>query len=97
MTDNNLFDQNLFKTIYEAKIPNDLLESLNNIKYDENDFNHKEDQDIKGNLESEKNNYSGYVYKIKDGQMVKIFFKLFYKDLFYYKDESGTRHKGMYI
>ena len=96
MTDNNLFDQNLFKTIYEAKIPNDLLESLNNIKYDENDFNHKEDQDIKGNLESEKNNYSGYVYKIKDGQMVKIFFKLFYKDLFYYKDESDTRHKGMY-
>ena len=38
--------------MYEAKIPNDLLESLNNIKYDENEFNHKEDQDIKGNLES---------------------------------------------
>jgi calcium-dependent protein kinase len=28
--------------------------------------------------------------------MVKIFLKLFYKDLFYYKDESDSRHKSMH-
>ena len=93
---NNLFDQNLFNTIYEAKLPNDLIESFNNMKNDENEYTDKEEHDIKENLESEKNNYSGYIYKIKDGQMVRIFLKLFYKDLFYYKDESEPRHKSMH-
>jgi len=93
---NNLFDQNLLNTIYEAKLPNDLIESFNNMKNDENEYTDKEEHDIKENLESEKNNFSGYIYKIKDGQMVKIFLKLFYKDLFYYKDESEPRHKSMH-
>ena len=93
---NNLFDQNLLNTIYEAKLPNDLIESFNNMKNDENEYTDKEEHDIKENLESEKNNYSGYIYKIKDGQMVRIFLKLFYKDLFYYKDESEPRHKSMH-
>ena len=93
---NNLFDQNLLNTIYEAKLPNDLIESFNNMKNDENEYTDKEEHDIKENLESEKNNFSGYIYKIKDGQMVRIFLKLFYKDLFYYKDESEPRHKSMH-
>ena len=93
-----LFDQNLFYTIYEAKLSNDLLECLDKIIYEKDKFNDIEDTDLdlKENLDSEKNNYSGYIYKIKDGQMVKIFFKLFYKDLFFYKNESDSKHQGMH-
>ena len=95
-SNNHLFDQNLYKTIYEAKLPNDLIESLESLKYEEDDYNGIEEQDIKENLESEKNNYSGYIYKIKNGQMIKIFFKLFYKDLFYYKNKSDKIHQSMH-
>jgi len=92
--DEHLFDQNLFSTIYEAKLPNDLLKCFNQNNYEENEFNDIEKQEEI--LESEKNNMHGYIYKIKNGQMIKLFFKLFYKDLFYYKNESDSRHKGMH-
>ena len=92
--DEHLFDQNIFSTIYEAKLPNDLLECFNQNNYEENEFNDIEKQEEI--LESEKNNMHGYIYKIKNGQMIKLFFKLFYKDLFYYNNESDLRHKGMH-
>ena len=94
--DNNLFDQNLWSTIYEGKLPNDLLEEMENTKYNEEEYNNIEDEDILDNLESEKNNYSGFIYKLKNGQMIKLFFKLFYKDLFFYKNESDSKHQGMH-
>ena len=94
--DDHLFDQNLFSTIYEAKLPDDLLEYFNQIKYEEIEFKYYNIEKPEVILESEKNNMCGYVYKIKNGQMIKIFFKLFYKDLFYYNNQSDLRHKGMH-
>ena len=94
--DDHLFDQNLFSTIYEAKLPDDLLEYFNQNKYEEIEFNYYNIEKPEDILESEKNNMCGYVYKIKNGQMIKIFFKLFYKDLFYYNNQSDLRHKGMH-
>ena len=94
--DDHLFDQNLFSTIYEAKLPDDLLEYFNQIKYEEIEFKYYNIEKPEDILESEKNNMCGYVYKIKNGQMIKIFFKLFYKDLFYYNNQSDLRHKGMH-
>ena len=94
--DDHLFDQNLFSTIYEAKLPDDLLEYFNQIKYEEIEFKYNNIEKPEVILESEKNNMCGYVYKIKNGQMIKIFFKLFYKDLFYYNNQSDLRHKGMH-
>ena len=94
--DNNLFDQNLWSTIYEGKLPNDLLEEMDNTKYNEEEYNNIENEDILDNLESEKNNYNGFIYKLKNGQMIKLFFKLFYKDLFFYKNESDSKHQGMH-
>ena len=94
--DDHLFDQNLFSTIYEAKLPDDLLEYFNQIKYEEIEFKYNNIEKPEDILESEKNNMCGYVYKIKNGQMIKIFFKLFYKDLFYYNNQSDLRHKGMH-
>ena len=94
--DDHLFDQNLFFTIYEAKLPDDLLEYFNQNKYEEIEFKYNNIEKPEDILESEKNNMCGYVYKIKNGQMIKIFFKLFYKDLFYYNNQSDLRHKGMH-
>ena len=94
--DDHLFDQNLFSTIYEAKLPDDLLEYFNQNKYEEIEFKYNNIEKPEDILESEKNNMCGYVYKIKNGQMIKIFFKLFYKDLFYYNNQSDLRHKGMH-
>ena len=94
--DDHLFDQNLFSTIYEAKLPDDLLEYFNQNKYEEIEFKYNNIEKPEDILESEKNNMFGYVYKIKNGQMIKIFFKLFYKDLFYYNNQSDLRHKGMH-
>ena len=87
-----LFDQNIKKTIYEAKLPDDLFVNIDDIKYDEEENK----DDIRKNLESEKNNYSGYIYKIKNGKMIKIYFKLFYKDLFFYKNQIDSGHHGMH-
>ena len=93
---NDLFSQNLFGTFYEAKLPNDLLKEIDEVQLKEEDYEEKKDENILENLESEKNNFSGYVYKLKSGQMTRLYFKLFYKDLFYYKNESDPHHQGIH-
>ena len=98
----NLFNQNLDNTIYEAKIPVDIIEGIDRIIYNEDEFDEKEEHEeietekIKNNLESEKNNYEGYIYKLNNGKMNKIWFKLFYKDLFYFKNKKDISHTGMH-
>ena len=93
---NNLFNQNLFGTFYESKIPNSLIKELDNVQLTEEDYEEKKDDNILENLESEKNNFSGYIYKLISGNMTRLYFKLFYKDLFYYKNESEPHHQCMH-
>ena len=95
------FKPNLDDTIYEAKIPYDIIEDLDKIKYIENEYEEVDNEEIepetiRNNLESEKNNYEGYIYKLNNGKMIKIWFKLFYKDLFYFKNKLDISHKGMH-
>ena len=93
----NLFNQNLENTIFEAILPIDIGKELDNIQYNEEDYeDYIEDENIKENLESEKNNYNGYIYKLNNGKMRKIWFQLFYKDLFYYKNKDDIKHRGMH-
>ena len=104
LNNNNLFEQNLRKTIYEAKVSNDIFKEVDkNICPYELYFDDEEDIEddinsdkINENLESEKNNYEGYIYKLNNGKMVKVWFKLFYKDLFYYKNKLDNHHWGMH-
>ena len=104
INNNYLFEQNIKKTIYEAKLSNDIFKEidkkicLNDLYFDdEEDFEDDKDLDkIKDNLESEKNNYEGYIYKLNNEKMVKVWFKLFYKDLFYYKNKEDNHHWGMH-
>jgi calcium/calmodulin-dependent protein kinase I len=92
-------DFNINKTIFEAKLSKDIIYEMNKIKYineekeieQENETN--ETDDI---FESEKNNYECYIYKYINKKMIKIWFKLYYKDIFYYKDKGDKFHKGMH-
>ena len=38
----------------------------------------------------------GYLYKIQENKMKKIYFKLICKDLYYYKSKEHKKHKGMH-
>jgi tRNA A-37 threonylcarbamoyl transferase component Bud32 len=93
------FNQNFENTIFESKIPDDISEELRHIKYNEKDFEDiidNEQKNIENNLNSENNNYSGYIYILINEKMVKYWFKLVYKDLFYYRTKEDKRHKGMH-
>ena len=38
----------------------------------------------------------GYLFKIQDNKVKKIYFKLICKDLYYYKSKNNKRHKGIH-
>ena len=40
--------------------------------------------------------YEGYLYKLIDKKMRKLYFKLVHKDLFFYKDKNDISHRGMH-
>ena len=80
----------IYKTLYEVKIPKDIIDKINKM---ENDYDSSEKEEV---LESEKNNYEGYLYKENKGILQKVWFKLFYKDLFYYHNKNDIRHYGMH-
>jgi hypothetical protein len=89
---------NMEKTFYEAILNKDIIEELKKIKYNEEDYceNAEEDQFKNELFKSESNNYEGYIYKFINGKMRKIWFKLFYRDLFYYKNKEDIKHTGMH-
>ena len=88
---------NFENSFYEIQLPRYIIDEMENIKYIDEEENKKEiEVDKEEILESESNNYEGYIYKFNNGKMVKIFFKLFYKDLFYYKRKDDKKHIGMH-
>ena len=40
--------------------------------------------------------YEGVLYKLVDGKMRDLYFKLIHKDLYFYKNKDDTEHKGMH-
>jgi Ca2+-binding EF-hand superfamily protein/tRNA A-37 threonylcarbamoyl transferase component Bud32 len=99
INEDEFFKQNFENTIIDSIIPYNIVEELDKIKYNEKDFEdiyENGKKNIKEHLESESNNYNGYIYKLVKEKMVKIWFKLFYKDLFYYKNKDDKNHKGMH-
>ena len=48
----------------------------------------EEDEDILKN--------EGTLYKLVDGKMRELYFKLVHKDLYFYKNKDDTKHKGMH-
>ncbi len=56
-----------------------------------NDSFDSDDNEEKDNIEME-----GYIYKKQDDKIKQIYFKLIYKDLYYYKTKEDIKHKGMH-
>ena len=40
--------------------------------------------------------YQGYLYKLIDGKMKRLWFKLIHKDLYFFKNQNDKAHKGMH-
>ena len=40
--------------------------------------------------------YEGYLYKLVENKMRKLWFKLVHRDLYFYKDQKDLSHKGMH-
>ena len=40
--------------------------------------------------------YQGYLYKLIDGKMKRLWFKLIHKDLYFFKNQNDKVHKGMH-
>ena len=82
---------NIWKSFYEFKLSKDILDSMEKMKpYD------IKDEDDNNLLQSEKNIFEGFLYKISNGKINKIYFKLFYKDLFFYRQKNDIQHFGMH-
>ena len=90
----------------EKKINNKQNENKENEEdeFDENDFNFdydsSSDEELNENDEKNENNEvlkcEGYLYKYIDKKMRKLYFKLIYKDLYYFKNKEDKSHKGMH-
>ena len=80
---------NIWKSFYEVKLSKDILDSMEKMK----PYDIKDEDDL---LESEKNIFEGFLYKISNGKINKIYFKLFYKDLFFYRQKNDIQHFGMH-
>jgi len=60
---------------------------------DEDNNEIKEENKIENNKEEIT---EGYLYKIQDNKMKKIYFRLICKDLYFYKSKDTKKHKGMH-
>ena len=58
----------------------------------------KDDNDDEEEEEEEKDilKYEGELYKLVDGKMRELYFKLVHKDLYFFKNKGDTIHKGMH-
>ena len=93
---NGIFTENvdLFKTVYESKLTKEIFNEMNKIDKTEKKNYYFETEEL---LPCESNNYEGVLYKIDNsGKLVKKWFKLFYKDLFYYREKNDIKHNGMH-
>ena len=66
---------------------------------DEEDSNSSDDSSCEDDEENNENkgiNYQGKLYKFVNDKFKELWFKLIYKDLFYYKNKSDKIHRGMH-
>lgn len=68
------------------------FESDNDKNIPEENSDEDEDEDEEENMIT----CQGYLYKLADNKLKKVWFKLVHKDLFYFKNDRDTLHKGMH-
>ena len=56
-----------------------------------------EEENEEDDIDNKNIKYEGYLYKIrKDGELKKLYFKLLYHDLYFFKSQSETEHGGVH-
>ena len=83
----------IYKTLYETKLTKDIVDNMRKIDHLEKKNNLDDNNNL---LDCEKNNYEGYLYKDNKGFLVKIFAKLYFKDLFFYRQKNDIKHYCMH-
>ena len=83
----------IYKTLYETKLTKDIVDNMRKIDHLEKKNNLDDNNNL---LDCEKNNYEGYLYKDNKGFLVKIFAKLYFKDLFFYRQKNNIKHYCMH-
>ena len=69
----------------------------NNPKKEKEKSNFDEDENEEEDTDKKNIKYEGYLSKIrKDGEMKKLYFKLLYHDLYFFKSKEDTEHGGVH-
>jgi hypothetical protein len=94
-----------YKQSKKQKLDNNPLGNNKFMDEDEEKIIDKESSDSE-NSESEENyefddddevlKYEGYLYKLVENKMRKLWFKLVHRDLYFYKDQKDQSHRGMH-
>ena len=62
----------------------------------ENDSDSDNDENYEYEDDEEVIKYEGYLYKLIDNKMRKLWFKLVHRDLYFFKDKKEDSHRGMH-
>ena len=76
------------------KINNEDDESENNLSFGKESEESEDDEEEEE--EDEILKYEGPLYKLVDGQMRELYFKLIHRDLYFFKNKDDAKHKGMH-
>ena len=82
---NNPLSKDKLKDDEEEKIMNEDYESDSE---DDENYEYEEDEEVI--------KYEGYLYKLIDNKMRRLWFKLVHRDLYFFKDKKEDSHRGMH-
>ena len=84
---NNPLSKEKLKDDEEEKMAKDDYEDESGSDNDE-DYEYEDDEEVI--------KYQGYLYKLIDNKMRKLWFKLVHRDLYFFKDKNEDSHRGMH-
>ena len=79
----------------KEKLEDDKEEKMINEDY-ENDSDSNSEENYEYEDDEEVIKYEGYLYKLIDNKMRKLWFKLVHRDLYFFKDKKEDSHRGMH-
>ena len=79
----------------KEKLEDDKEEKMINEDY-ENNSDSDSDENYEYEDDEEVIKYEGYLYKLIDNKMRKLWFKLVHRDLYFFKDKKEDSHRGMH-
>ena len=84
------------KSKNKKKKNKDKKDNLNFEKESEDSSDYSEDEEEEEEDEDDVLRYEGILFKLVDGKMRELYFKLVHKDLYFFKNKGDNHHKGMH-